>query len=392
MVARKQMMKSMGPRHPDFDKVAILRSPSYAIWCKLKDGEKMRYAGKDYIKGLDGYEEERFMRAIDALRRYNRDRRQRDRARFRKSVDLALTTPPPQKRQRRSCTQDAEMPQEMDDVKVPQEMDDVEIPQEMDVDTAQMPQEMDVRAVEASPSYQVWMKLQDGEELICQSSYIKGFKGDDWELKKNIWRLMGRLDRNDQTTTTPKTPTPAAAATADDDDVAIRDAATTTTSTTSGGTTRGDGCWSTTTTSSSLSRPSLSNASHSKASGVKSSVMPPIIVTSATKGSKSSRRSRRGSALRRRQSTTTTTTTTKSSSKKEEEGETSDDVSSMAATTAHDALASDTAATEPLTRTENFLVGLLVVCIVSVVIGVAVHLYPAIPIEEPVQCEFAQGG
>lgn len=53
----------MGPRPPDFDEIVIKQSPTFAKWTELKEGQRLRYACREFLKG-HGDDEERLMRRI----------------------------------------------------------------------------------------------------------------------------------------------------------------------------------------------------------------------------------------------------------------------------------------------------------------------------------------
>eukprot|EP00588_Corethron_pennatum_P011513 CAMPEP_0194272400 /NCGR_PEP_ID=MMETSP0169-20130528/5983_1 /TAXON_ID=218684 /ORGANISM="Corethron pennatum, Strain L29A3" /LENGTH=148 /DNA_ID=CAMNT_0039015057 /DNA_START=273 /DNA_END=716 /DNA_ORIENTATION=- len=60
----------MGRRPLDFDEDLVRKAPTFRKWLQLKDGEKLRYACRDFCKGSqDG--EERLMRRIMIARRNN---------------------------------------------------------------------------------------------------------------------------------------------------------------------------------------------------------------------------------------------------------------------------------------------------------------------------------
>jgi hypothetical protein len=60
----------MGPRPADFDEQLVRQSPTYLKWSALADGEKLRYACREFIKG-HGDDDERLMRRIMIARRNN---------------------------------------------------------------------------------------------------------------------------------------------------------------------------------------------------------------------------------------------------------------------------------------------------------------------------------
>jgi hypothetical protein len=82
----------MGPRPADFDEQLVRQSPTYLKWSSLADGEKLRYACREFIKG-HGDDDERLMRRIMIARRNNiRDHETLKKAR-RQSIQPLATTP-----------------------------------------------------------------------------------------------------------------------------------------------------------------------------------------------------------------------------------------------------------------------------------------------------------
>lgn len=60
----------MGPRPPDFNEVSLKQSPTYIKWLTLSNGEKLRYACREFIKGHE-QDDERLLRRIMIARRNN---------------------------------------------------------------------------------------------------------------------------------------------------------------------------------------------------------------------------------------------------------------------------------------------------------------------------------
>ena len=60
----------MGPRPPDFNEEVVRQAPTFLKWQALREGEKLRYACRDFIKGKKD-DEERLMRRIMIARRNN---------------------------------------------------------------------------------------------------------------------------------------------------------------------------------------------------------------------------------------------------------------------------------------------------------------------------------
>lgn len=77
----------MGPRPADFDERIVKMSPTYKKWCLLKDGEKLRYACREFVKG-NGNDEERLLRRVMIARRNNiRDHELLKKARLRAKTE-----------------------------------------------------------------------------------------------------------------------------------------------------------------------------------------------------------------------------------------------------------------------------------------------------------------
>lgn len=162
----------MGPRPPDFDEDVIRQSPTMIRWGQLEVGAKLRYACREFVKG-NGDDEERLMRRIMIARRNNlRDHQTLKRARkiaHKEPDDSSNKAPKLDEtgtttvRRRRPSTLFSD---------------------------SEVAKEMDVSAVEATRSYQAWLKLPTGEEFVYNQKYIKGRDGHDWLLRKNIWRRM----------------------------------------------------------------------------------------------------------------------------------------------------------------------------------------------------------
>lgn len=162
----------MGSRPSDFDEELVKKSPTFIRWQKLVDGQSLRYACRDFIKGR-GDDEERLMRRIMIARRNNlRDHAILKRARSHRECNTKnsrktkckkeIIPVPSKKRQGNTFV-----------------MTDEEVRNEMDVP-----------AVEATRSFRAWLELEDGEDFTYNQKYIKGKPGHEWLLRKNIWRRM----------------------------------------------------------------------------------------------------------------------------------------------------------------------------------------------------------
>jgi len=173
----------MGARPIDFDESIVRQAPTFLRWLSLTNGQKLRYACRDFVKG-HGDDEERLMRRIMIARRNNlRDHEMLKRARTasragsgtleaieamekrKVSTVLKVETNPASPKKRRPTGTSG--------------MSDAEVIKEMDTP-----------AVEATRSYKSWVALEDGKEFTYNQKYIKGKEGHDWLLRKNIWRRM----------------------------------------------------------------------------------------------------------------------------------------------------------------------------------------------------------
>lgn len=111
---------------PDFDEELVRQSPTFHKWLSLRDGERLKYACREFLKGhMD--DEERLMRRIMIARRNNiRDHETLKKAR-------KLQKRPPEVRRRKAALV-------LTDHVVEREMDAV--------------------AVESTRSYRRWLKLR----------------------------------------------------------------------------------------------------------------------------------------------------------------------------------------------------------------------------------------
>jgi len=151
----------MGERPADFDEDVIRKSPTFTKWLELANGEKLRYACRDFTKGKEE-DEERLMRRIMIARRNNvRDHNMLKRAR----EDRLKSELNEQHKAMKLCPL-------------------------KEIGDLQLRNEMDVISVEATRSYKAWLKIEDGKEFVYNQTYVKGKEGHDFLLKKNIWRRM----------------------------------------------------------------------------------------------------------------------------------------------------------------------------------------------------------
>mmetsp|Transcript_22439 Transcript_22439/g.45554 ORF Transcript_22439/g.45554 Transcript_22439/m.45554 type:complete len:392 (-) Transcript_22439:244-1419(-) len=202
----------MGPRPPDFDEKLVRDAPTFKKWQVLKPGQKLRYACRDFVKGV-GDDEERLMRRIMIARRNNLKAHD-----ILKKARLANAIPDPVAKNERMWTGNIKRKKwsdDDDDEKEEESGNDFkeEVPAAKNVNPSgtakrriagtllpvdeDILREMDMPAVEATRTYRKWLTLSDGEELTYNQTYTKGLEGDDWNLKKNIWRRM-RYRRENQ--------------------------------------------------------------------------------------------------------------------------------------------------------------------------------------------------
>lgn len=222
----------MGARPADFDERIVRMAPTFKKWLSLNDGEKLRYACRDFIKG-NGNDQERLMRRIMIARRNNlRDHELLKKARSRvQSVQSILPTGPTTdvaalataaaaaavtiSDNKRPPAETKELAQDLvtgNDDKQESNSDQTHLGSKLKETIAlggllgplirkrpkttngmtdlQVKLEMDELAVESTRSYKAWVTLEDGAEFTYNQTYIKGKEGHDWLLKKNIWRRM----------------------------------------------------------------------------------------------------------------------------------------------------------------------------------------------------------
>mmetsp|Transcript_17689 Transcript_17689/g.29261 ORF Transcript_17689/g.29261 Transcript_17689/m.29261 type:complete len:292 (+) Transcript_17689:98-973(+) len=180
----------MGPRPADFDEEIVRQSPTFLKWQTLEEGERLRYACREFVRG-HGDDEERLMRRIMIARRNNlRDHETLKKARAATTLDddgillgehnTAVTIQQQQQQQQRQLQRQQSQKERKPAKrrKTSATVDD------------QVVKEMDVGAVERTRSYRAWLGLEDGKEFVYNQKYIKGKPTHDWLLRKNIWRRM----------------------------------------------------------------------------------------------------------------------------------------------------------------------------------------------------------
>jgi len=173
----------MGKRPLDFDENLVRKAPTFRKWLQLEDGEKLRYACRDFYKGSpDG--EERLMRRIMIARRNNiKDHEQLKRARRSEVVQRLKRNSNVNFYESITLTQGENKKTSIDATgKTPNS-----VPNDKDI---LVNDEMDVEAIENTRTYKKWKLLEDGQQLRYNQDYQKGKFDQDTLLRRNIWRRM----------------------------------------------------------------------------------------------------------------------------------------------------------------------------------------------------------
>jgi len=198
----------MGPRPMDFNEQSIRQSPTMQRWEALQNGEKLKYACREFIKG-QGDDEERLMRRIMIARRNNlRDHQTLKRARQLTSggsgdannkthkssgeeASSQVSAPAAKVLKTESATAATDTVTTTTTAPAPTTTTTTRRrrPSTLFSD-AEVAKEMDAPAVEATRSYKTWLSLEDGAVFVYNQKYVKGQEGHDWLLRKNIWRRM----------------------------------------------------------------------------------------------------------------------------------------------------------------------------------------------------------
>ncbi|KAL7462553.1 hypothetical protein ACHAXS_002936 [Conticribra weissflogii] len=202
----------MGPRPPDFDEKLVREAPTFKKWQALRPGQKLRYACRDFVKGSDD-DEERLMRRIMIARRNNlkaHDILKKARSANAISDPVAKNGTREAGNKKRKTLSDHEYEETVEESRnyFKGEIDVAKKGKPSGIAKRRIAgtllrvdedilREMDIPAVEATRTYRRWLLLSDGEELTYNQTYTKGVEGDDWHLKKNIWRRM-RYRRENQ--------------------------------------------------------------------------------------------------------------------------------------------------------------------------------------------------
>ena len=171
--------KKLGPRPDDFDEVSIRNSPTFQKWLALSPGKELLYASRSFVRGgVD--DEERLMRRIMIRRRVNL--REHDCLKLaRKEVKVAQQT---------ACSSStaASTACSTSTAASASSSSSGRESSNQEVDDDEM--EMNMEAVTSTRSYRRWTLIPPGTSFVYNHTYIKGKDGQDWLLRKNIWRRM----------------------------------------------------------------------------------------------------------------------------------------------------------------------------------------------------------
>ena len=159
----------MGPRPLDFDEDLVRQSPTYLKWLALPEGQKLRYACREFVRGrLD--DDERLMRRIMIARRNNiRDHQVLKKARAQQQQHqqhggVAMMPAVLLQQQAAAATMKAEA-ERMAVAAESAKQVRVRRPASTFAD-AVVEKEMDVSAVEKTRSYCTWCALTEGQEFL----------------------------------------------------------------------------------------------------------------------------------------------------------------------------------------------------------------------------------
>jgi hypothetical protein len=193
----------MGPRPPDFNEASLKQSPTYIKWSALQDGEKLRYACREFIKGHE-QDDERLLRRIMIARRNNI--RDHETLKVARRINVGIlntttgTTVPRsanEKKAMKATAATANTPETRTEKVEPADVNDM-----MDIDDTtintttattgaaattttttrarrppqtfsdhQIEREMDVAAVIKTRSYRSWLEVPDGGEFVVRSTH-----------------------------------------------------------------------------------------------------------------------------------------------------------------------------------------------------------------------------
>ena len=193
--------KKLGPRPDDFDESSIRASPTFKRWLLLSPGQELLYSNRSFIRGGGGStmmtdDEERLMRRIMIRRRANK--REHDcliRARKEIATTASATAASSSSSLGRS-KRGEEIVKRVSDHSS-SSLSTTTTTTTMNIHNHDNGQEMDMDAVVSTRSYRRWLALPNGATFVYNHTYIKGKEGQDWLLRKNIWRRM-RYRRENQ--------------------------------------------------------------------------------------------------------------------------------------------------------------------------------------------------
>lgn len=160
----------MGPRPLDFDEDLVRQSPTYLKWLALPEGQKLRYACREFVRGRQD-DDERLMRRIMIARRNNiRDHQvlKKARAQQQQHQHVGVAMMPAVLLQHQQQAAAATMKAEAERMAVAAESAKqvrVRRPASTFAD-AVVEKEMDVSAVEKTRSYCTWSALTEGQEFL----------------------------------------------------------------------------------------------------------------------------------------------------------------------------------------------------------------------------------
>eukprot|EP00588_Corethron_pennatum_P013420 CAMPEP_0194276644 /NCGR_PEP_ID=MMETSP0169-20130528/9179_1 /TAXON_ID=218684 /ORGANISM="Corethron pennatum, Strain L29A3" /LENGTH=251 /DNA_ID=CAMNT_0039020405 /DNA_START=88 /DNA_END=840 /DNA_ORIENTATION=- len=176
----------MGERPPDFDESLVRKAPTFRKWLQLKDGEKLRYACRDFCKGKEDAEE-RLMRRIMIARRNNiKDHEELKRARVSKVIKKKeINSNIEHCNETTTLAHDKKKKASISSARITPNL----VPNGNAIKPT-VNDDMDIIAIENTRTYKKWMLLEDGQELRYNHVYHKGKAGQDNHLRKNIWRRM----------------------------------------------------------------------------------------------------------------------------------------------------------------------------------------------------------
>jgi hypothetical protein len=158
----------MGPRPVDFDEEVIRQSPTFIKWMELPEGQRLRYACREFLKG-HGDDEERLMRRIMIARRNNiRDHETLKTARRQSEITATITTTAAPTTVEQSSDNNTNNDSNDDNKKSSKKPKTRGRPWTSFHTELQVQEEMDAQAVEATRSYRTWAAMKDGQEFVVR--------------------------------------------------------------------------------------------------------------------------------------------------------------------------------------------------------------------------------